>query len=114
MAQWTAEPKELGRAGLMGAGNNTLYTVPALKKATLTEILIHNAHTANVTVTVHLVKTGQSVGNGFIVLNEIIQANETLPWAACKILEAGDFISAVATVASVINIWCDGAELTSL
>ncbi len=57
------------------------------------------------TATLYVVPSGQSVGNSYKVLGEItVPANDTTTVVLPVILDSGDFISALASATSSINL----------
>lgn len=85
----------LARASTAAAGTNTvIYTAPALQVTRLTEILLHNTHTAAVDVALGF----GSYRSFFVTLS----SNETLPLALNSFLAANENIFINPSVANVI------------
>jgi hypothetical protein len=104
--------KRLSGPTTLTASAVTQYTVPGATTARVTELLIANIDTVDRTVTVHFVPSGGSVTNGNKVLNAVnIPANTTRQIVLQAVLATGDFISALASATSAINLMVSGAEI---
>ena len=91
----------------------TQYTVPASTKCRVTELLACNAGTVDVTLTVHFVISGGSAGaTNKVIAGLIIAVGQTVPFPLNTVLEAGDFISALAGAINSINLMGSGLEIT--
>ena len=100
--------KKLAQGAIATGATGTLaYTVPSRPKAvyvtTVTCIDIANTTAAAITISLHLVPVGDTVGTGNMLLPTIsIPANLTFQWTGEQVLNTGDFIQAK----------CGGAGLT--
>lgn len=95
------------------AGAVTQYTVPALTTTRVMSMLITNDATADRTVTVHFVPSGGSVLAANKVLAEMsIAAKTTVEVQLAATMSTGDFISALASATTSINLYISGAEIT--
>lgn len=112
----TITPKTLVQGVLLAAAAPAtpgLYAVPALKSATIRHMRVVNTDSAIRTVTVHLVASGGTPEAKNKILGPVaLDPNETLIDDSILVLEAGDFISAFASVANVIAFRADGFEVT--
>ena len=88
--------KKLGQ-GAIGTGTGTLaYTVPSSYKAIVTNIDVCNTTAGALTLTLHLVPVGVSVGtsNAF-AYGYSVAANSRFQWEGKQVLNAGDFIQVI-------------------
>jgi len=105
-------PKSLSRNQLT-ASAVTQYTVPGSTTTRVTELLITNTDTIQHTITVHFVPSGGSADATNQVLPATpVEASEALIVPLNTILAAGDFIAALASVASQVNLLISGWEMT--
>ena len=90
--------------GTLANSSATLYTVPALTKTILKEIVLCNKTALDATVTVTL--------DGInIVCGKTIAKNDTYVIEFHSIVEAGKIIAALAGTASAIDIYISGIEV---
>ena len=108
--------KRLSGPTQLTAAAATQYTAPGVagtNKTRITEILLANTDTVDRTCTIHFVVFGGAVGTGnkmFPLPN--IPAGQTLKLKLDTVLEAGDFISAFASLTLVINMMISGYEIS--
>jgi hypothetical protein len=101
-------------AKIAEASQTTQYTVNVVK-AIIDKFDATNFSTAAATISVNLVTFSGSPGNlNVMPKDKILQAGETytFPEIVGFALNAGDFISTLASVASSINIRASGREIT--
>lgn len=101
-------------ASQLGTGASTLYTATNVK-AQIHAFNVLNTSGGAVTVTVHLVPTGESVGDA----NMILKAKSLNAGESYKVIEAigqwmssGDAIHALASSATAVSVMMGGAEYT--
>lgn len=82
--------------------NGVDYTVPANKRYAITTIMVCNTQNTDSAFDLHLVKSGDPIGVGNLIVNNLtIAAQDTFTFDSEKIvLEAGDRIVASAQPAS--------------
>lgn len=103
-------PKKLGQSAI-GTSISTLYTVPASVTTFLKDVEICNtSSTLSTQITVYLVPSGGSEA----AANELIPATLILPngmfqWTGAIVMNTGDFIRIIATVAGS-TIYASGGE----
>lgn len=90
------------------------YTTPALTKAIIKKATFCNDHTSVVTVTINLVPSGGAAAYGNqVIKTKALAAGET--WSCTDIenhvLEAGGFISMLASVTEKIGVRISGYEI---
>lgn len=91
------------------ATNTTFYVAPGITR--IDSLSVVNTDAAAHTVTINLVALGGSAGTANITTDAVtIQPGQTWnsPNEVGKVLNKGDFISAVASAASVLNIMAGG------
>ena len=109
----TVTPKTLCQGTLLGVAAATLYTTPASTTTTIRSITLCNTDTVTRTVTIYMVASGGAIGDASTVFKTLpILASETITDIALRVLETGDFFSALADAASKVSIRVDGAEIT--
>lgn len=91
----------------------TLYTVTEpVTNAVVKQIAVSNFGASATSVTVHFVQNGGSVGNGNIIIPAVsISANSTITLDVTQVLNGGDFIAALASANSALNIAISGYEV---
>jgi hypothetical protein len=96
-----AYPIDQGDA--LTAATATYYTAPSGKRTTLLVVTICNTDTVARTVTVNLIPNGGSASAINRIFNDLVQAGETVTMDDPKIMDAGDFVQAMASAAAVVG-----------
>lgn len=98
-------------AGAITTGAGTLvYTVPTGFKCDLTDLNISNTTSSSVTVKIHLVTSGDSVGTTNQFFPDVnVPANTVVQWTGSQTMNELDFIQGI-TSASGVNVWASGEE----
>lgn len=94
---------------------NTEYTVPSGKKAIVDKFTATNTDASARTISIHLVPNGGAASAANLITSALsIPAGESvdLPEVKNHVLESGDFVSAIASVASKVVIRASGREVT--
>lgn len=88
----------------LNTSDTTVYTSSG--ETLVACLFLCNTHTADVTVSVHVVPNGQSVSDTQLILKDYnIPAGDTLTFEWEKlILDNGDYISATADVANKVSV----------
>lgn len=84
-------------------------------KCIIDKFTVTNTNTSNVTISVNLVASGGSAGNSnLIVKTRSVVPGETYlcPELVGQVLEAGGFISTLASAATSLTITASGREIT--
>lgn len=92
----------------------TLYTAPASVRTILDKVTITNVTAGAVTATIRVVASGGTAGaSNTIVYTKSLAAGETYtcPEAVGQTLNAGDFVSALASANTSIVIRISGREI---
>ena len=96
------------------ATDTTLYTCPVNTQARVLKCVATNDTTVPDTITFHKVESGGAVGVTKLILNtKAIGNKETYecPEVVGQVLDAGDFISAIAGTADQITVSLDVVEI---
>ena len=91
-----------------------IHTVPASTKDLIKHILVTNVSGSDATFTLYLVKVGGTAGATNAIFSALtVPAGKTLDLSMAQALDtAGDFLSALASVNSAINITISGIRQT--
>lgn len=107
-------PKILCSTQLAGTGAATVYTVPALRATVVKHGVVCNTGGVIVNVTLSIVPSGGTADGTHRVLSAVpVAAGDSFPlgpYIAGACLGPGDFISAQASVAAVLDIVITGIE----
>lgn len=109
----TAKP--LFDAQFAPATNTIVYTVPALTRTIIDKFTATNTDGSTRTITVNIIPAGGSAGNQNTVTSaQSLTAGLSMELAeqSRQILNAGDMISVIASVASKVVIRASGREIT--
>jgi len=92
----------------------TYYTATApVLKTVIKEITLCNTHTTAVTFTLYIVPSGGSAADANAEFYTVtLQAKETKIFGRTSVMETGDFIQALASVASKVAFSASGVERT--
>jgi len=100
--------------GQPGTSNTTLYTAPANTRVHILAASAVNDSTTATYFSVHMVPSGQAVGDEYLVVNrETLGSRESAPIVELQghVLEAGDFLSAIAETADTITLQISGVSI---
>lgn len=96
------------------AANTTLYTCPANTQARVLKCTVTNDTTTAVTISFNKVPSGDAVGVANLILNlKAIGSRETYecPEVVGQVLDAGDVMSAIASVVDQLTVALDVVEI---
>jgi len=111
----TVTAKCLDQASYVPNSDTLLYTVPASTKAIIDKMSATNTDVGSQTITVYIVPSGQVVGAEYTITSaQSIGAGASVDLTEMKnqILESGDKVYAVASVASKVVSRISGREIT--
>jgi len=100
--------------GQPGVANTTLYTCPANTSARVIKCTITNDTTTVETISFNKVPSGGAVGADNLIMNlKPIGNKETYeaPEVVGQVLDAGDLLSAIASLASQLTVSLDVVEM---
>ena len=99
----------------MQATQITQYSVPASNRAIIDKATVTNTDTVSRTFSVNLVTSGGSAGNANLVIDDRAVApgeTYTCPELVGQVLEAGSFISTIASAATALTLRVSGRQIT--
>ena len=91
-------------SGTLGTSSTTLYSVPAVTKGIVKEILVCNKTASDATATI----TFDGIN---VIPGRTITAKDTLPIELHTVLEAGKIIAGLAGTGSAIDVIISGIEI---
>lgn len=97
------------------ATQTTQYSTPASTKAIIDKATVTNTDTVNRTFSVNLVTSGGSAANSNLVIDDrsvVPGETYTCPELVGQVLEAGGFISTIASAATALTFRVSGREIT--
>lgn len=110
----TATAKAIVQAGYVPNVETTSYTTAVGMRTTIDKYTGYNGDTVARTLTVKIVPSGGSAGASNVMVVKALQPGEsyTFPEIVGHTLNAGDFLSELASAASVITRRMSGREFT--
>lgn len=111
----TVTPKVLIAAKFAENAQTTQYTAPASTKAVIDKFTVTNTSATAASLSVNLATTGGSPTTSNLILDtRVIAPDETYtcPELVGQVLDAGGYISTLASAASALTIRCSGREVT--
>jgi hypothetical protein len=111
----TVTQKVLIAAKFAENAQTTQYSTPASTKAVIDKATVTNTSATAASLSVNLVTTGDSPGAANLIVDaRVIAPDEcyTLPELVGQVLEAGGYISTLASATSALTIRCSGREVT--
>lgn len=112
----TITAKNLIQAKYAGVAATTEYTAPVLTRTLIDKFTATNTDASARTLTINIVPSGAGVALSNTVTSALsiaAGASVTIPEMQNQILEAGDFISCTASVASKVVIRMSGREVVT-
>jgi len=100
--------------GQPGIADTTVYTCPANTVARVLKCTATNDTTTAVTLSTHKVPSGDAVGDDVLIMNaKALGSKETYecPEVVGQVLDAGDLLSMIASVAAQITVSIDVVEI---
>ena len=110
----TVTAKVLAEGQIVPATDTTIYTTPLSVTTIIDKVTAANYDTVARTVTISIVASGGAVGDAYYIAKRTLAAKETYIWPEVvgQILAAGDYVSAIASNATGVNIRMSGREIT--
>jgi len=106
-----AVAKKLFNPTQVGTTVETLYTVPAGVETMVKRLVAYNSDSTDARVIeIHLVTAGSSAGAGNQLVKESVDPEDYAILDVEQVLEAGDMIQAVASVATTVTVHGSGIE----
>lgn len=101
--------------GQPGATNTTLFTAGSNTTVKILAASVVNDTTTAKYISFHRVPSGDSVGDANMIINQkVIGSKESVPlWELVgQVIEASDFLSAIAETADQLTVHLSGIEIT--
>lgn len=110
----TVTAKALVEGQIVPATDTTVYTAPLNTTTIIDKVTTANYDTVSRVVTISIVASGGSVGDAYYIAKRTLTAKETYIWPEVvgQILNAGDYVSVIASNATGVNIRMSGREIT--
>lgn len=111
----TITAKALIETSLAGIAADTKYTAPAATKTIIDKFTATNTDSSARTISIYLVPSGQLAATTYLItkaLSIAAGATEDVTDVKNHILNTGDFIAVLASVADVVVIRASGREIT--
>jgi hypothetical protein len=110
----TVTAKALVEGSIVPATDTTVYTTPAFTTTIIDKLTCANYDVVSRVIAISIVASGGSVGNAYYIAKRTLAAYETYTWPEVvgQILNPGDFVSAIASNATGINLRMSGREIT--
>lgn len=106
----TLLPKKMAQF-VATASEATYYTVPAGKQGLVKNIVIANTSALAATVSISLVPSGGVAGNANRIAPGLtVPGNTAVQYALTQVMNAGDFLSAIASAAATFTVTVSGME----
>ncbi len=107
-------PKALINSKFAADSQQTEYTVPGSTTAIIDKFTATNNDGGAQTITIHIIPSGGSRGTSNLIIKELsiaAGATDVIDEIANQILETGDIINVVVSLASAVIIRCSGREV---
>ncbi len=110
----TVTAKNLVEGSIIPNADTVVYTAPANTTTIIDKVTTANYDVTSRVVTISIVASGASVGDAYYIAKRTLAAKETYIWPEVvgQILNAGDFVSVIASNATGINLRMSGREIT--
>jgi len=106
----TITPVKLGQAVLSTTGT-LIYTTPASTKTYLKQIDVVNIAVGSKDLDIYIVPSGGTLGtSNAIVFNLPVASHTSYQWRGVQIMNAGDSLRAIASVAASLTLTASGGE----
>lgn len=110
----TVIAKALVEGQIIPNADTTVYTAPLSVTTIIDKLTCANYDSVARVITISIVASGGSVGNAYYIAKRTLAATETYTWPEVvgQILNTGDFVSAIASNATGVNLRMSGREIT--
>jgi hypothetical protein len=110
----TVTAKALVEGQIIPNADTTVYTAPAFTTTIIDKLTSANYDSVSRVISVSIVASGGSIGNAYYIAKRTLAAYETYTWPEVvgQILNPGDFVSAIASNATGVNLRMSGREIT--
>lgn len=110
----TVTAKTLAEGQIIPNSNTTVYTAPLNTTTIIDKLTSFNYDTVPRVITISIVASGGSVGDAYYVAKRTLASYETYIWPEVvgQILNTGDYVSAIASNNTGVNLRMSGREIT--
>ena len=110
----TVTAKTLAEGQIIPNADTTVYTAPLSVTTIIDKLTTANYDSVARVITISIVASGGSVGDAYYVAKRTLAANETYIWPEVvgQILNTGDYVSAIASNNTGVNLRMSGREIT--
>ena len=106
--------KALVEGQIIPNADTTVYTAPAFTTTIIDKLTCANYDSVSRVITISIVASSASVGNAYYIAKRTLASFETYTWPEVvgQILNTGDFVSAIASNNTGVNLRMSGREIT--
>lgn len=110
----TVTAKVLLEGTIIPNADTTVYTTPLSTTTIIDKVTSANYDTVARTITISIVKAGNAVGDAYYIAKRTLAAKETYIWPEVvgQILAAEDYVSAICSNNTGVNLRISGREIT--
>lgn len=110
----TVTAKVLAEGEIIPNADTTVYTAPLNTTTIVDKVTTANYDSVPRVISLSIVPSGGSVGNAYYIAKRTLAAYETYIWPEMvgQILATGDYVSAIASNATGVNLRMSGREIT--
>jgi hypothetical protein len=106
--------KALAEGQIIPNADTTVYTAPGFTTTIIDKLTCANYDSVPRIIAISIVASGAAVGNAYYIAKRTLASTETYTWPEVvgQILNPGDFVSAISSNATGINLRMSGREVT--
>jgi hypothetical protein len=110
----TVTAKTLAEGQIIPNADTTVYTAPGNTTTIIDKLTTANYDSVARVITISIVASGGSVGNAYYIGKQTLAPYETYIWPEVvgQILNPGDYVSAIASNNTGVNLRLSGREIT--
>lgn len=110
----TVTAKALAEGQIIPNSNTTVYTAPLSVTTIIDKLTTANYDSVARVITISIVASGGSVGDAYYIGKQTLAPYETYIWPEVvgQILNTGDYVSAIASNNTGVNLRMSGREIT--
>jgi len=110
----TVTAKTLAEGQIIPNADTTVYTAPLSVTTIIDKLTTANYDSVARVITISIVASGGSVGNAYYISKQTLAPYETYIWPEVvgQILNPGDYVSAIASNNTGVNLRMSGREIT--
>lgn len=110
----TVTAKVLAEGEIIPNADTTVYTAPLNTTTIIDKVTTANYDSVARVISLSIVASGGSVGDAYYIAKRTLAAKETYIWPEVvgQILASGDYVSAISSNATGVNLRMSGREIT--